>query len=155
MTSLPGVTIQEALQHPGSVNNRADLKSLDPVTGPSRSHGQGRSLSLLVMGLDYRDWSSGEGPPRTDTMILFTIDPVNLKAGMISIPRDLWVNIPGFDYGRINTAYMLAEGNNLPGGGPQLAADTVEAFLGVPVDYYAQIDFSAFIRFIDEIGGSS
>jgi len=156
MTSLPGVTIQEATPTPGvGEQPGTDLEvPLDPVTGPQPVPWDGADrVSLLVMGLDYRDWSSGEGPPRTDTMILFTIDPVNLKAGMISIPRDLWVNIPGFDYGRINTAYMLAEGNNLPGGGPQLAADTVEAFLGVPVDYNAQIDFSAFIRFIDEIGG--
>jgi len=72
---------------------------------------------------------------------------------MLSIPRDLWVNIPGFDYGRINTAYMLGEGAKLPGGGPALAAKTVESLLGVPVDYYAQVDFGAFVRFIDEIGG--
>lgn len=156
MTSLPGVTILEATpassaeQLPGTNME----KPLDPVAGPQPVPWDGADrISVLVMGLDYRDWSSGEGPPRTDTMILFTIDPVNLTAGMISIPRDMWVNIPGFNYGRINTAYMLAEANHLPGGGPKLAADTVEALLGVPVDYYAQIDFSAFIRFIDEIGG--
>jgi LCP family protein required for cell wall assembly len=73
---------------------------------------------------------------------------------MLSIPRDLWVNIPGgFDYGRINTAYQLGETYNLPGGGPQLAVDTVEELLGVPIDFYAQIDFGAFVRFIDEIYG--
>jgi LCP family protein required for cell wall assembly len=87
-------------------------------------------------------------------MILFTIDPLNRTAGMLSIPRDLWVNIPGgFEYGRINTAYQLGEAYTLPGGGPGLAVDTVEELLGVPIDYYAQIDFGAFIRFIDEIHG--
>ena len=40
---------------------------------------------------------------------------------MLSIPRDLWVNIPGYDYGKINTAYFIGEGNQLPGGGPGLA----------------------------------
>jgi LCP family protein required for cell wall assembly len=63
------------------------------------------------------------------------------------------VNIPGFEYGRINTAYQLGEAYKLPGGGPQLATDTVEELLGVPIDYYAQVDFGAFVRFIDEIGG--
>jgi LCP family protein required for cell wall assembly len=48
---------------------------------------------------------------------------------------------------------MLGEGSKLPGGGPALAAKTVEALLGVPIHYYAQIDFSAFITFIDAIGG--
>ena len=105
------------------------------------------------MGLDYRDWQAGEGPPRTDTMILFTVDPIHRTAGILSIPRDLWVNIPGFEYGRINTAYQLGEAYQIPGGGPALAAQTVEELLGVPVDYYAQVDFGTFVRFIDEIGG--
>jgi LCP family protein required for cell wall assembly len=86
-------------------------------------------------------------------MILFTIDPLSKTAGMLSIPRDLWVRIPNFDYGKINTAYQLGEAWNLPGGGPELARETAENLIGVPIQYYAQIDFSAFIRFIDEIGG--
>jgi LCP family protein required for cell wall assembly len=111
-------------------------------------------VTVLIMGLDYRDWQQGEGPPRTDTMILMTIDPLTRTAGMLSIPRDMWVSIPGgFDYGRINTAYQLGEAFKLPGGGPGLAMATVEQLLGVPIDYYAQIDFSAFVRFIDEIEG--
>jgi LCP family protein required for cell wall assembly len=86
-------------------------------------------------------------------MILFTLDPINRSAGMLSIPRDLWVNIPGYNYGRINTAYQLGEAYKEVGGGPALAIKTVEELLGVPIDYYAQIDFDAFISFIDEIGG--
>jgi LCP family protein required for cell wall assembly len=157
MTSLPGVSIQEATPTPGP-NGETPVAnssiSLQPVVGPTPPPWDGASrVSLLVMGLDYREWAAGEGPPHTDTMILFTIDPVNRTAGMLSIPRDLWVNIPGFGYGRINTAFPDGEGAKLPGGGPKLAADTVEQLLGVPVDYYAQIDFGAFVRFIDEIGG--
>jgi LCP family protein required for cell wall assembly len=105
------------------------------------------------MGLDYNDWRAGEGPPRTDTMILFTLDPLSMTAGMLSIPRDLWVSIPGFSYGKINTAYQLGESYDLPGGGPGLAVDTVERLIGVPIHYYAQVDFTAFVRFIDEIYG--
>ena len=110
-------------------------------------------VNMLVMGLDYRDWSAGDGPSRTDTMIVLTMDPLKKTAGMLSIPRDLWVPIPGFDYARINTAYFQGEANNLPGGGPGLAVATVEQLLGVPIHYYAQIDFFAFEKFIDEIGG--
>jgi polyisoprenyl-teichoic acid--peptidoglycan teichoic acid transferase len=110
-------------------------------------------VNILIIGLDYRDWEAGLGAPRSDTMILLTIDPLAKTAGMLSIPRDMWVNIPGFGYSRINTAYSSGEGNRLPGGGPELAMKTVEQFVGVPVQYYAQIDFYTFIEFIDLIGG--
>ncbi len=110
-------------------------------------------INILFIGLDARDIAADEGPPRTDTMILFTIDPISKTAGMLSIPRDMWVNIPGFGYSRINTAYPSGEGNQLPGGGPGLAMKTVEQFLGVPVQYYAQIDFYAFAEMINIIGG--
>ncbi len=109
-------------------------------------------INILFIGLDYRDWQANEGPPRSDTMILFTIDPVTKTAGMLSIPRDLWVNIPGFGYSRINTAYASGEGSQLPGGGPALAMKTVENLMGVPVHYYAQIDFNTFVELVDLLG---
>jgi len=124
---------------------QTDGPAPDPWDGKSR-------VTILVMGLDYRDWEAGEAP-RSDTMVLFTLDPLTNTAGMLSIPRDMWVNIPGFDYAKINTAYFLGEINHLPGGGPGLAVETVKQFLGVPINYYAQIDFGAFVRFIDEIKG--
>jgi LCP family protein required for cell wall assembly len=65
----------------------------------------------------------------------------------------MWVNIPGFGYSKINTAYSSGEGARLPGGGPELARKTIEQFIGVPIQYYAQIDFNAFVEFIDLIGG--
>lgn len=110
-------------------------------------------INILFFGLDYRDWEANDGPPRSDTMILFTIDPITKTAGMMSIPRDLWVNIPGFGYSRINTAYPSGEGAKLPGGGAGLVMKTVEQLVGVPVHYYAQVDFSTFTDFIDYIGG--
>jgi polyisoprenyl-teichoic acid--peptidoglycan teichoic acid transferase len=119
--------------------------SIEPWDGTKR-------INVLFMGLDYRDWEAGE-IPRTDTMILMTLDPVNKTAGMVSIPRDMWVDIPGYDHAKINTAYYLGEIYKLPGGGPQLAMDTIEEFLGVPIDYYAQVDFMTFVDFIDLLGG--
>jgi LCP family protein required for cell wall assembly len=110
-------------------------------------------INILLLGLDFRDWQSGDGPPRTDTMMLVTIDPIAETAGLLSIPRDLWVEIPGFEHNRINTAYFLGEANRLPGGGASLAMATVENLIGVDVDYYALLEFSTFERMIDEIGG--
>ncbi len=120
--------------------------SLAPWDGASR-------VTILLLGLDYRDWEAGTDYSRSDTMILLTLDPLTHTAGVLSIPRDMWVAIPGFQHGKINTAYYLGDAYKLPGGGPGLAVKTVEQFLGVPINFYAQIDFKAFVRFIDEIGG--
>ncbi|MFM8321229.1 MAG: LCP family protein [Chloroflexota bacterium] len=114
--------------------------------------GAGR-VTVLLLGLDYRDWENQSEASRSDTMILLTLDPQTKTAGILSIPRDLWVPIPGFKHGKINTAYYLGDAYKLPGGGPALAVKTVETFLGVPINYYAQIDFEAFVDFIDQIGG--
>lgn len=122
--------------------------------GPEPRPWDGASrVTALLMGLDYRDWEQGEGAARTDTMILLTIDPISKTAGMLNIPRDLWVSIPGFGYERINTAYRQGEVYNYPGGGPGLAIATVEEFIGVPINFYAQIDFYAFEQFINELDG--
>jgi LCP family protein required for cell wall assembly len=157
LTSLPGVTLREAPATPdpasGPVTDlNTPLQQSSDAPPPVMWDGASR-ITMLVMGLDYRDWAAGDGPPRTDTMILLTIDPLSKTAGMLSIPRDLWVNVPGYQYDRINTAFRTGEVFKHPGGGPGLAMETVEELLGVPIDFYAQIDFGAFVRFIDEIGG--
>jgi LCP family protein required for cell wall assembly len=137
----------------GSISGTpAPTPTLDLSVTPQAWTGSER-VTILLMGLDYRDWVAGEGTPRTDSMMLVTIDPLTHTAGMLSIPRDLWVEIPGFGHNRINTAYMFGESARLPGGGPGLAMQTVEDLLGVPVQYFAVIEFSAFERMIDEIGG--
>lgn len=155
VAQIPGLAIQ-ATSSPAVSND--GTPALTPVptlsSGPVPQPWDSASrVTILVMGLDYRDWESGEGPPRTDTMILLTIDPLTKTAGMLNVPRDLWVSIPGFEYGRINTAYPLGIAYDVPGGGPALAMQTVESLIGVPIDYYAIIDFYAFEQFIDELGG--
>ncbi|MBC7876506.1 MAG: LCP family protein [Anaerolineales bacterium] len=107
-------------------------------------------INILFIGLDARDIGQ-VGPPRSDTLMLLTIDPLSKTAGMLSIPRDMWVNIPGFGYSRINTAYASGEGSQLPGGGPALSMKTVSQFIGVPVDYYVQVDFGVFIALVEEL----
>lgn len=126
------------------------LVPLDPTPNPW--DGSSR-VTILLMGLDFRDWQRDAGAPRSDTMMVVTIDPLTRTAGMVSVPRDLWIEIPGYDHGRINTAYSLGERYRLPGGGPGLAVKAVESVLGVPINYYAVVEFSTFERLIDEIGG--
>ncbi len=148
---LPGAPVIDSAM--GEEENTSEEQLTETLGQPTVEPWDGVSrVNLLFLGLDYRDWEAGE-TPRSDTMILFSVDPVSNTAAMLSIPRDMWVNIPGFGYYKINEAYFLGESGHLPGGGPALAVETVEQFLGVPIQYYAQVDFSTFIEFIDEIGG--
>ena len=112
-----------------------------------------KRITMLLMGVDYRDWQAGDSYSRTDTMILLTIDPVEMTAGVLSIPRDLWAAIPGFNPAKINTAHYYGDLYSYPGGGPALAVKTVENVIGVDIDYYAKIDFDTFVEFIDAIYG--
>jgi LCP family protein required for cell wall assembly len=145
--------VSRATADPAMPTTDVGITEAGPV-GPQPRPWDGASrVTVLVMGLDYRDWGESDGPARTDTMILMTVDPIAKTAGMLNIPRDLWVNILGFGYERINTAYRQGAVYNYPGGGPGLAIATVEGFLGVPIHFYAQIDFYAFEKFIDELGG--
>lgn len=154
VAQIPGLAVQGSSTTSPSNGISAPTPVPTLSSGPAPEPWDGASrVTILVMGLDYRDWEAGDGPPRTDTMILLTIDPLTKIAGMLNVPRDLWVGIPGFEYGRINTAYPLGIAFNVPGGGPALAMQTVESLLGVPIDYYAIIDFYAFEQFIDELGG--
>jgi len=108
-------------------------------------------INILVMGIDQREHE--QGPWRTDTMLVLTIDPVTMSGGMLSIPRDLWVPIPGYEEGRINTAHYLGELYDYPGGGTALAVKTVQYNLGVPIHYHARVNFAAFEQLVDLIGG--
>lgn len=109
-------------------------------------------VTVLILGIDQR-MQEEDDYWRTDTMILATLDPVTMRAGLLSIPRDLWVPIPGYTENRINTAHVLGEGYGHPGGGPALAVETVEYNLGVEIDYYVRVNFQAFIDGVDLIGG--
>lgn len=108
-------------------------------------------VNVLVMGIDARPGE--QGPFRTDSMMILTIDPLTKSAGILSIPRDLWVPIPGYGEGRINTANAIGDAYGYPGGGPALAAKTVQYNLGVPIHHYVRVDFGAFVQVVDLIGG--
>ncbi|RLC76520.1 MAG: hypothetical protein DRJ03_28515 [Chloroflexi bacterium] len=138
---LPG------LQEPDAANEVEWNPQKDPLPvwkGTER-------VNILVMGIDQREHE--QGPWRTDTMLVLTIDPVSMTGGMLSIPRDLWVPIPGYEEGRINTAHYLGDLYDCPGGGSALAAKTVQYNLGVHIHHYARVNFTAFEEVVDRIGG--
>jgi LCP family protein required for cell wall assembly len=113
--------------------------------------GQKERVNILLLGVDQRP--NEEGPWRSDTMILVTVDPRSMTAGALSIPRDLYVEIPGYGEQRINMAHFLGDAYDYPGGGPALTMKTVEYNLGVPVHYYIRINFQGFREVIDYLGG--
>lgn len=109
-------------------------------------------INVLIMGTDARPEDTE--PARTDTMMLLSLNPQTHSLGILSLPRDLWVPIAhqGYD-SKINMAYVIGEDRNYPGGGAQLAIDTVSAFVGQPVDYYVRLNFGGFVELVDLIGG--
>jgi LCP family protein required for cell wall assembly len=110
-------------------------------------------VTILLLGVDSREGETA--PPRSDTMIVVRVDPVAKRVDMFAIPRDLLVDIPGFYATKINAAYPFGEVNKdtIPGGGPTLAAQTVELNFGIRIDYYAEIDIAGMEKVIDTLGG--
>ena len=109
ITGLPGIPVthgSEATPAGGGLTATPEPRAPEDQLPPPWDGGS--RVNILFIGLDYGDWSTDRsGPSRSDTMILLTIDPLSKTGGMLSIPRDMWVNIPGYGYGKINTAYYL------------------------------------------------
>ncbi len=106
----------------------------------------------MLLGIDRSPTGTNLG--RSDTMILTTVVPPQPYVGMLSIPRDLWVNIPGNGDNRINTAHFFAEAE-MAGSGPAAAVRTVHENFGVDVDAYVRFNFEGLISVVDALGGVS
>ncbi len=121
---------------------------ITPLLGPAWNEQD--PINILLLGIDQRPGE--QGYYRTDTMIVVHIDPNTGQIGMLSLPRDLWVQIPGFYETRINMAHYIGDAKKYPGGGPALAKETVAQFLGQPIQYYVRINFQGFRALLSEIG---
>jgi LCP family protein required for cell wall assembly len=147
--AAPAITIPN--EQAATTADTASVAVNTANTNDNRAASALAPINILLLGTDDRP--DEVGPARTDTLILLTLDPQSSTAGMLSLPRDLWVNIPGFNTaGKINTAYGLGE-RSAAGSGPQTVMDTVSNFIGYPVDYYVRIDFQGFVKTVDLIGG--
>jgi anionic cell wall polymer biosynthesis LytR-Cps2A-Psr (LCP) family protein len=100
-------------------------------------------VNILLMGVDARGVKKGE-VPRSDTMLVASLDPVKKKFFVFSILRDTYVSIPEYGKERINTAITH---------GPNTAMQTVSDLLGIPIQYYVYTDFQGFIKLVDAVGG--
>ncbi|AOR99960.1 LCP family protein [Bacillus subtilis subsp. subtilis] len=106
------------------------------------------SFTVLLLGIDSRN-SKGEtvDDARSDANVLVTFNRKNKSATMLSIPRDSYVNIPGYGYDKFTHAHAY--------GGVKLSAKTIENLLDIPVDYVIESNFDAFKDVVDELNGVS
>ena len=108
-----------------------------------------RPLNILVMGTDVtinadtREKNVEKG--RSDTLMLMHFDPLKNRINLVSIPRDSYVEIPGYGYNKINAAYVL--------GGVELAEKTIEKLLGVQIDNYVVINTNGIVKLVNLLGG--
>ncbi|MCJ7715615.1 MAG: LCP family protein, partial [Anaerolineales bacterium] len=108
---------------------------------------------FLLTGLDKREWEGDTGPGLTDTILVGFLDAQKQTAGLISIPRDTWVEVPGYSPYKINQTFSVGEATGYPGGGPALLMETAGNLLGTPIDFYIQVDFEAFVVLVDSVDG--
>lgn len=107
-------------------------------------------INILLVGTDYRE---GDEYSRTDSMIIASIDPKTKSVGMLSLPRDLQVNIPGYGPDKLNAAYIYGDYDKKPGGGIGLLERTIANNFGVQIHYYASVNFTGFEQIVDAFGG--
>ena len=130
---------------------------------PELLKGEGRGrVNVLLLG---RGGGSHDAPDLTDTLMLASIDPVNHTTALVSIPRDLWVNVPGQGVMKLNAAWQSGEfkqlGRNTTGStdpkaiqaGFDAVDQTIEEVLGLEIDYNMIVDFQAFKQAVDTVGG--
>jgi len=121
-----------------------------------RGEGDGR-VNILVLGVGG---PGHEGPDLSDTILLASIDPTNNQTAMLSIPRDLWVQIPGYGSQKINAAFAYGKQNSKAKDeagktkdGLALVEKTITTVIGVPIHYHVVVNFAAFKQAVDAVGG--
>jgi LCP family protein required for cell wall assembly len=123
-----------AVPIPG-INEKGVLDDVDP----------GGPQTILVLGSDRRYIDEVmHSPVRSDTIMLIRLDPSKDATALMSIPRDLKVEIPGYGENKINQAYAL--------GGPKLSIKTVRQLLGIPINHVVNVNFGGFRRAVDRLG---
>lgn len=128
-------SIADALSH-NDVYKRQLERKLAAVNG-------GGPENILILGSDKRA-NLQEDPGRSDTTILLRLDPERNAIAVMSIPRDLKVEIPGFGTEKFNAAYS--------DGGPKLTLQVVKELTGLPINHVVNVDFLGFVRAVDAIG---
>jgi len=129
------------------------ISTQSPLSTQTSYMGTGDRVNLLVMGFGG---SGHDGAYLTDSMVVMSLLPQSHHTTLISVPRDLWVQIPpgSGQYHKINAAYEYGSNNNAkPADGGNAAAAKISLVTGLDVKYWLTINFQGFREFIDSIGG--
>jgi len=102
---------------------------------------ENNQINILVLGIDTRSGFSA----RSDSINLVHIDYAKNRIGVLAIPRDMLVDIPGRGQDKVNHAHMF--------GGPELSCKVISRFTGIPINSYIELNFPMFINLIDQLGG--
>jgi LCP family protein required for cell wall assembly len=120
-----------------------------------QGEGAGR-VNILLLGIGGENHTGGE---LADTILILSVDPTSNEAVILSVPRDMYVTIPGYGQNKINAAHSFGEqyGFNDPTAdaddGPGLMELTLENTLGIPIHYYVRVDFGGYKDIVDAVGG--
>ncbi|MBU5266522.1 LCP family protein [Virgibacillus proomii] len=134
-------SVYNGLQSLNKTTSDSSFKA-ETVVDPPKWEGS-EPVNILLMGVDSRGYDKGE-VPRSDTMMVVSLDPVKRRINLFSILRDTYTDIPSQGKGRINTAIIH---------GPNTAMKAVEDLMGIPIQYYVYTDFQGFIKLVDAVGG--
>ncbi len=129
------------------------FQQLTHIVTSSNSQLQGEGddrINVLLMGIGG---PGHDGPYLTDTMMVISYQPSTNSVAMISVPRDLVVNIPDYGYRKINSVLSIGRDRVYPGGGEALVVKVMSDVLNIPLQYYARVDFAGFKDIIDRVGG--
>ncbi len=106
-------------------------------------------INFLLLG---QGGALHDGPYLTDTIILASLKPSTNQVALLSIPRDLSVEVPGHGFRKINSVNAFGEEAG-PGKGAELATQVVGKIFNLPIHYYVRLEFNGFSKLIDQVGG--
>lgn len=107
-------------------------------------------VNIVVLGTDGR---AGEGfLSRTDSIMVIGVKPSQLRLSLLSIPRDIFIEVPGYGSQRVNTINVLGE-QERPDGGPSLVMSSISQDFGIRLERYIRLDFNGFVKLVDAVGG--
>ncbi|MBI4713895.1 LCP family protein [Candidatus Uhrbacteria bacterium] len=119
------------------------------VDGDKLNGEENDRVNILLLGIGGE---GHEGPQLTDTIMFASFQPSTGKIGLMSLPRDMTVPIPGYGYRKVNHANALGEMDKT-GSGPKLASQVIGQVLDEEIQYYFRVDFNGFAQLIDQVGG--
>lgn len=152
LTTILGVSIslaRDTKNDPGHPSFFGAVQRLVTSGDKTLDGEDGDRINVLILGIGG---AGHDGPELTDTIILSSVRPSTGEVGMLSIPRDLSVPIPGYGWRKINSVNAYGEQDN-PGHGAELASQSISEIFDQPIPYWVKVDFRGFEEFIDAIGG--